>query len=77
MPVRRSTSAIVWLLIVAVLAVVAHHIQQPRRAPGEPVTGRAHVVDGDSLMGVVSIRDLFAIARLRPATETGVEVLTD
>jgi len=46
---RRSTSAIVWLVIIAVLAAVAHHLQSPRRAPGEPVTGRAHVIDGDSL----------------------------
>ena len=46
---RRSTSAIVWLVIICVLAVVAHHLQSPRRAPGEPVSGRAHVIDGDSL----------------------------
>ena len=46
---RRSTSAIVWLVIIAVLAAVAHYLQSPRRAPGEPVTGRAHVIDGDSL----------------------------
>lgn len=39
----------VWLVIFAVLAVVAHYMQSPRRAPGEPVTGRAHVIDGDSL----------------------------
>lgn len=39
----------VWLAIVAVLAVVAHYMQEPRRTPGEPVTGRAHVIDGDSL----------------------------
>ena len=46
---RRSSSAIVWLVIFAVLAVVAHYLQQPRRVPGEPVSGRAHVIDGDSL----------------------------
>lgn len=46
---RRSTSIMVWLLILAVLAAVAHHMQQPHRAPGEPVTGRAHIIDGDSL----------------------------
>ena len=39
----------VWLMIVAVLAVVAHYMQSPPRTPGEPVTGRAHVTDGDSL----------------------------
>ncbi len=39
----------VWLVIVAVLAVVAHYMQPPTRTPGEPVTGRAHVIDGDSL----------------------------
>ena len=39
----------VWLAIFAVLAVAVHYLQSPRRAPGEPVTGRAHVVDGDSL----------------------------
>jgi len=39
----------VWLVIVAVLAVVAHYMQSPPRTPGEPVTGRAHVTDGDSL----------------------------
>ena len=46
---RRSTSMVIWLLIIAVLAVVAHHLESPRRAPGEPVSGRAHVMDGDSL----------------------------
>jgi endonuclease YncB( thermonuclease family) len=47
--VRRSTSIITWLLIFAVLAVVAHLLQRPPRAPGEPVTGTARVIDGDSL----------------------------
>jgi len=47
--VRRSTSIVVWLVIIAALAVVAHLVQPPPRTPGEPVTGRAHVVDGDSL----------------------------
>ena len=46
---RRSTSIVVWLVIIAALAVVAHLVQPPPRTPGEPVTGRAHVVDGDSL----------------------------
>ena len=46
---RRSNSIIVWLVIFAVLAVVAHVMQSPPRVPGEPVTGRARVVDGDSL----------------------------
>ncbi len=46
---RRSTSIIVWLVIFAVLAVVAHLLQPPTRAPGEPVTGTARVIDGDSL----------------------------
>lgn len=32
------------------------------------------VVDGDALLGVVSLRDLIGIARLRPAAEVGVEV---
>ena len=32
------------------------------------------VVDGDTLLGVVSLRDLIRVARLRPATEVGVEV---
>lgn len=46
---RRSTSIVVWLVIFAVLAVIAHVLQPPPRAPGEPVIGRARVVDGDSL----------------------------
>jgi endonuclease YncB( thermonuclease family) len=46
---RRSTSIVVWLVIFAVLAVVAHMLQPPPRAPGEPVTGSARVIDGDSL----------------------------
>lgn len=46
---RRSTSILVWLVIFAVLAVVAHLMQRPARSPGEPVTGAARVVDGDSL----------------------------
>jgi citrate synthase len=32
------------------------------------------VVDGDTLLGVVSLRDLIRVARLRPASEVGVEV---
>jgi endonuclease YncB( thermonuclease family) len=46
---HRSNSLLIWVVIFAVLAVVAHYMQAPRRAPGEPVTGRAHVIDGDSL----------------------------
>ena len=46
---RRSTSIIVWITIFAVLAVVAHFMQPPARTPGEPVTGAARVIDGDSL----------------------------
>ena len=46
---RRSNSIIVWIVIFAVLAVVAHYLQSPSRVPGEPVTGRARVIDGDSL----------------------------
>jgi citrate synthase len=32
------------------------------------------VVEGDALLGLVSLRDLMGVARLRPADETGVEV---
>jgi len=32
------------------------------------------VVEGDSLVGVVSLRDLLAVARIRPAGETGADV---
>jgi citrate synthase len=32
------------------------------------------VVEGDALLGVVSLRDLIRVARLRPATEVGIEV---
>ncbi len=46
---RRSTSIIVWIVIFAVLAVVGHFMQPPARAPGEPVTGAARVIDGDSI----------------------------
>ena len=46
---RRSTSIIVWFAIFAVLAAVAHLLKPPARAPGEPVTGTARVIDGDSL----------------------------
>jgi endonuclease YncB( thermonuclease family) len=35
--------------IFAALAVVAHFMQPPARTPGEPVTGIARVIDGDSL----------------------------
>jgi endonuclease YncB( thermonuclease family) len=49
------------LVIIAVLAFVAHLMKAPPRTPGEPVTGRARVIDGDSLeISGVSIR-LFGI----------------
>lgn len=46
---RRSYSVLAWLLIFAVLAAIAQVMRPPPRAPGEPVSGRARVVDGDSL----------------------------
>jgi endonuclease YncB( thermonuclease family) len=46
---RRTRSLIAWLIIIAVLAVIAHVLQPPSRVPGEPVSGYARVVDGDSL----------------------------
>jgi endonuclease YncB( thermonuclease family) len=46
--VRRSQSALLWLLIFAVLAVVVHYLA-PRPTPGQPVTGYARVIDGDTL----------------------------
>lgn len=45
---RRATSFLLWLSIIAVLAVIGHLMQ--RRSPGEPITGSARVVDGDSLL---------------------------
>jgi endonuclease YncB( thermonuclease family) len=47
--VRRSTSITVWLVIFAVLAVVAHYMQQPRRGPRAPGHRAAPVIFGDSL----------------------------
>jgi endonuclease YncB( thermonuclease family) len=47
--VRRSHSILAWLVIFAVLAVIAQVVRSPPRAPGEPVSGRARVIDGDSL----------------------------
>jgi endonuclease YncB( thermonuclease family) len=56
----RAKSLIAWIVIIAVLAVIAHVLQRPP-APGEPVTGRARAIDGDSLeIGSVRIR-LFGI----------------
>ena len=46
---RHSRSALLWLVIVAVLAVVAHYVTPRRPPPGQPVTGHARVVDGDTL----------------------------
>src|SRR5688572_24336805 len=46
--VRPSQAALAWLVIFAVLAAVAHFIVQ-RPTPGQPVTGTARVIDGDSL----------------------------
>ena len=58
---RRSTSLLVWLLMIAALAFAAHHLRAPPRTPGEPVTGHARVIDGDSLeVAGVSVR-LFGI----------------
>lgn len=57
---RRSTSLFVWLAIVAALAVTVF-VRTPQRSPGEPVTGAARVIDGDSLeVATVRIR-LFGI----------------
>jgi endonuclease YncB( thermonuclease family) len=47
--VRRSRSLLAWLVIFAVLAVLAHVMRPPTRAPGDPVSGRARVIDGDSI----------------------------
>ena len=52
---RRSTSIMVWLVIFAVLAAVAHMLQRPARVPGEPVTGSARVIDGD-LLEIAGVR---------------------
>jgi endonuclease YncB( thermonuclease family) len=53
---RRSHSIIVWFVIFAV-AVVAHLMRPPARAPGAPVSGSARVIDGDSLeIAAVRIR---------------------
>lgn len=58
---RRATSLLIWLIIMAALVVGARIMQPPPRAPGEPVTGHARVIDGDSLeIAGVSIR-LFGI----------------
>lgn len=46
---HRSTSIAVSIVIVAVLAAVAHFARFPGSAPDSPVSGTAHAVDGDSL----------------------------
>lgn len=58
---RRSTSLTVWLVMIAALAILTHLMRAPPRTPGEPVTGHARVIDGDSLeVAGVSVR-LFGI----------------
>lgn len=53
----------------------------PREEVGAAWSGLTHhhyrhlpVVDGEDLVGVVSIRDLLTVAQIRPATEPGAEV---
>jgi endonuclease YncB( thermonuclease family) len=46
--VRRPQAALLWLVIFAVLALVAHYVM-PRPTPGKPVTGHARIIDGDSM----------------------------
>jgi endonuclease YncB( thermonuclease family) len=59
--VRRTTSLPITLVIIIAMAFVAHFLKAPPRTPGEPVTGHARVIDGDSLeIGGVTIR-LFGI----------------
>jgi endonuclease YncB( thermonuclease family) len=59
--VRRTTSLPTSLVIILVAAFIAYVMKSPPRTPGEPVTGRARVIDGDSLeIGGVRIR-LFGI----------------
>ncbi len=58
---RRAKSLLIWLIIVAALVVGARVIQPPQRTPGQPVTGHARVIDGDSIeIAGISIR-LFGI----------------
>ncbi|MPZ38263.1 MAG: thermonuclease family protein [Rhizobiales bacterium] len=45
---RRAKSFLLWLVIIAVLAVIGHFMS--RRSPGDPITGTARVMDGDSLL---------------------------
>ena len=74
---RRSNSIIVWLVIFTVLAVVAHVMQSPPRVPGEPVTGRARVIDGKGksyACGHAAQRALIATIAGRSVTCTPVEV---
>ena len=68
MAVRSPKHLIVWLVIIAVGAAIAHLFKEwqgppsaPPRQTGEAVAGRARVVDGDSLeIGAMRIR-LFGI----------------
>jgi endonuclease YncB( thermonuclease family) len=46
--VRRAKSLLLWLVIIAVLAVIGNYLS--RRSPGDPITGSARVMDGDSLL---------------------------
>jgi endonuclease YncB( thermonuclease family) len=60
-PVRRATSLLTWLIILTALMVVVRIMQPPPRTPGEPVTGYARIIDGDTVeVAGVSIR-LFGI----------------
>jgi endonuclease YncB( thermonuclease family) len=59
--VRRTTSLPITLVLIAAMAFAAYLLKAPPRTPGEPVTGSARVIDGDSLeIGGVSLR-LFGI----------------
>jgi endonuclease YncB( thermonuclease family) len=45
---RRAKSFLVWLVIIGVLVLIGHLLS--RRSPGEPITGTARTIDGDSLL---------------------------
>jgi endonuclease YncB( thermonuclease family) len=47
-PVRRATSFLLWFVIIAALVLIGHLMS--RRSPGDPITGTARVLDGDSLL---------------------------
>jgi endonuclease YncB( thermonuclease family) len=56
-PLRSPQSLLLWLIIVAIAALVAQYSGRfstieapPPPAPGAPLTGRARVIDGDSLV---------------------------